>query len=795
MKKNYASIFIVLFTIAVIFWMNFALMPRESRTESPLSEFSEKRALKHIKVIADQPHYVGSENHKIVGNYLEKELQKLGLQTEIQEGFTLRDRGNLVKSRNILGRIKGQGTGKALLLLSHYDSAPHSASHGAADNATGVATILEGIRAFLHNHTKHQNDIIILFSDAEELGLNGAELFVEKSTYAQEVGLVLNFEARGTAGPSYMLLEVNDGNAEVIKSFADAKVPFPVSNSLMYSIYKMLPNDTDLTVFRESGKIQGLNFAFIDDHYNYHTQQDDVSHLDMASVAHQGSYLMPLLDHYSNANLSLTEAEDYNYFNTPFHFFYYPFSWNYILLLIAFGSFCLLVFFGLGKRLLNVNHIGQGFIKLLGSLLTVVLLAFVLWKILLLIYPQYQDIQHGFTYNGHSYIAAFILLSIAVAFLFYNNTSSEVQTANYSVAPLFLWLLLNLGVAIYLPGAGFLIIPVFFSLLMFGIYIITQRSSATVNTLLSLPALFILAPFVYMLPIGLGLKILAASSALTLLVFTLLLPIYGIFTRKILWSIVFLLSSFGFFIHAHLNSDFEAGKARPNSLLYVYDADADKALWVTYDKTLDPWTKTYLTNNPENAQALQRFSLFSKYGTAFTYSSEALVRTIAEPTITFTRDTIIGTQRHLKIRIESARDVNRYDIFADEATSIHNFTANGAKIISQKGSAYKRNGRKILSYYIVDNEPLELQFSIDAKQVLDMELFESSFDLMTNPLFKMERRSSTMMPMPFVLTDAVVVIKQVRPSPEARPIQIKRNFVLSDFTDTIPDLDAKIETE
>src|SRR5690606_5829290 len=104
---------------------------------------------------------------------------------------------------------------------------------------------------------------------------------------------------------------------------------------------------------------------------------------------------------------------------------------------------------------------------------------------------------------------------------------------------------------------------------------------------------------------------------------------------------------------------------------------------------------------------------------------------------------------------------------------------NGAKIISQKGSAYKRNGRKILSYYIVDNEPLELQFSIDAKQVLDMELFESSFDLMTNPLFKMERRSSTMMPMPFVLTDAVVVIKQVRPSPEARPIQIKRNFVLS----------------
>jgi hypothetical protein len=28
----------------------------------------------------------------------------------------------------------------------------------------------------------------------------------------KEVGLVLNFEARGTSGPSYMLMETNGGN-------------------------------------------------------------------------------------------------------------------------------------------------------------------------------------------------------------------------------------------------------------------------------------------------------------------------------------------------------------------------------------------------------------------------------------------------------------------------------------------------------------------------------------------------------------------------------------------------------
>ena len=95
------------------------------------------------------------------------------------------------------------------MLLSHYDSAPHSFSKGASDDASGIATILESIRAFLHNKTPHKNDIIILFTDAEEIGLNGAALFVTQHKLAKDVGLVLNFEARGSSGPGYMLMETN----------------------------------------------------------------------------------------------------------------------------------------------------------------------------------------------------------------------------------------------------------------------------------------------------------------------------------------------------------------------------------------------------------------------------------------------------------------------------------------------------------------------------------------------------------------------------------------------------------
>jgi hypothetical protein len=285
MKKNYVSLYSTLFFLAILALAFLTMMPQwTSEEEGSLTDFSTQRAFKQVRAISRQPHFVGSRNHEEVANYLLKELQKLGLETSIQEGYTLSDWGNLVKSKNLLARIKGTDSSKALLLLSHYDSAPHSYSLGASDAGSGVATILESVRTFLYNKTKHKNDIIILFSDAEELGLNGAALFVTQHQWAKEVGVVLNFEARGSSGPSYMLMETNGGNAGLVHEFAAAKVPLPASNSLMYSIYKMLPNDTDLTVFREQGNIQGYNFAFIDDHYNYHTAQDDSKHLSLIHI-------------------------------------------------------------------------------------------------------------------------------------------------------------------------------------------------------------------------------------------------------------------------------------------------------------------------------------------------------------------------------------------------------------------------------------------------------------------------------------------------------------------------------
>ena len=787
MKKNNYAIYSTLFLLAFLALAFFTMMPQwTSEEEGLLEEFSSQRAYKQVRAISQQPHYVGSKNHEEVANYLVGELEKLGLETSIQEGFTLSDWGNLVKSKNLLARIKGTDSSKALLLLSHYDSAPHSYSLGASDAGSGVATILESVRTFLYNKTAHKNDIIILFTDAEELGLNGAALFVTKHRWAKDIGVVLNFEARGSSGPSYMLMETNGGNKGLVTEFAAAKVPLPASNSLMYSIYKMLPNDTDLTVFREQGNIQGYNFAFIDDHFNYHTAQDDSKHLNKKSLEHQGTYLMPLLHYFANADFKKTHAtEDYAYFTIPFTFISYPFSWIMPMVLVAIGLFMLLLFVGVGKRILSFKEIGKGFIIFIGACITSGLIAYFGWKLLLNFYPQYNDLLNGFTYNGHYYIAGFVTLTIAICFVFYNLFSKKKTTINHFVAPLFIWLLINCGLAFGLKGGGFLIIPVFFSLIAFGFFILTQKSIIIINLICSIPALLIITPFIQMFPVGLGLKVLFGSAILTTLTFGLLLPVFGSYAKKRKWAFLFLAIASGFFAKAHVESGYELGKAKSNSLLYIYNADTRKANWVTYDTNLDSWTKSYIGNRPQNADLMKDTPLFSKYNSGFTFAAEAPIKDIPQPTIEFLEDKTFNSRRYLKIRITPNRNVNRYDVFINESVTLFNFRANGVKAIGQKGIKYERKkGKKIVSYYVVKNEPLELQFSTDYLKSLNMVLLESSFDLMKNPMFKMYRRQNWMMPTPFVLNDAVVIQKKIIPNAVVVPLfkkvaqvaQVKDNF-------------------
>ena len=294
--KKCAQLFPVLILFGAIY-IGFSSMKSSVKTDenTSLTEFSLNNSLNHLKEISKEPHFSGSKGHENVRKYIVSELEKMGLEVEVQEQMAMDPKHRTTaNTKNILAKINGSAKGKSLLLMSHYDSEPHS-SFGASDAGSGIAVILEGVRAFLANNNQPRNDIIICISDAEEIELLGAVAFVNQHPWAKNIGLALNFEARGSGGPSYMFIETNGGNKKLIEAFSKANTPYPAASSLMYSIYKLLPNDTDLTILRQDGDINGFNFAFIGDHFDYHTALDTYERMDRSSLKHQASYLMPVM--------------------------------------------------------------------------------------------------------------------------------------------------------------------------------------------------------------------------------------------------------------------------------------------------------------------------------------------------------------------------------------------------------------------------------------------------------------------------------------------------------------------
>jgi hypothetical protein len=287
--------------------------PDPQPATAPLSGFSAERAMAHVAEIARRPHPVGSAEHTRVREYLVGELGKLGLDVVRQRAVVRRETPTLRMARveNILARVAGTDSTGALLLASHYDSVP--AAFGAADAGSAVAALVEAMRAF-RTGPAPRNDVILLLTDAEELGLLGARAFVEQHPWADDVRMTINFEARGTYGPAWMF-ETSAGNGALVAEWA-ALVPDPAGSSLTYEIYRRLPNDTDFTEFKRL-KTAGLNFAFIGGVERYHTPGDAIEALDRGSVQHHGETALRLARRFASMDLGSLQARDAVYFTVP----------------------------------------------------------------------------------------------------------------------------------------------------------------------------------------------------------------------------------------------------------------------------------------------------------------------------------------------------------------------------------------------------------------------------------------------------------------------------------------------
>jgi hypothetical protein len=752
-----AFLFIVLAAILAIYSQS---PPDAASEDAPLEQFSSARAIGYLRPLSAAPRPVGTTAHDEARRFIIDRLNDIGIVAEVQEATPV-SRGSRSPFaagtvRNVVARLAGSDSTRALMIAGHYDSVANS--RGAGDNGSAVAAMIETARA-LKSGPALKNDIIFLFTDGEEAGLLGAKGFVEEHPWSSDVGLVLNFDARGNSGPSIMF-EASPGNGWLVRQLASA-TPFPNASSLTFDLYRLLPNETDLTVFKQAG-IPGMNFAFIEGSAYYHSPADVDGSLDERSLQHQGYYMLSLARHIGNIDLTGTRASDAVYFNVPGPILvHYPVSWTIPLIGAVVAGLIGLTIAGFRKRYLSAAGVAMGAAAFLVELIAAAGVAYLAWTVIGLLYGGYTDMPQGDTYNSIYYIVALALLGTAAFMSLYSLFRKRIGFHNLVAGALAIWMLVTVAISIYIPGASYLFLwPMLSGLFAWGLTF-GQREIRPVPLkrfvalcLLAVPAVILFAPVIRM-----------ASAALTvslfwpvilLLGFSLgaLIPQLELICSSNRWALAIVVAVAGVsaLATACSTSSFDDGHPKPNSIFYVLDTDQKKAIWASTDRAPDRWTSQFLSSGVQRGTMFDYFPLSPR----LYMKSEAPVAALPAPEVTLLDDTSDGEWRNLRLKVRSARLAPVISIYVDSDGKTVEAAVNG----KPAGGLITRGSSQFLagSFHGLTPEGFELTVKAPAPGSLKVKAVDRSYGL-ADTGFVFEPRRGDLIAAPLTSSDSIFVSK------------------------------------
>jgi len=789
------------------FWGIHQLQPPPAVPADAAPEaFSSGRAMKHLARIASVPHPVGSIEHRSVRGYILDELEQLGLEPHVQQAQISRNRGmqsvRIATVHNIVGRIRGTGGEKAVLLVSHYDSRLHTP--GATDDGSGVVAMLETLRALQHLPAL-ANDLIYLFSDGEELGLLGARAFVEQHPWIVDVGLVLNFEGSGTTGHSLMF-ETGPNNRRLITEFAKA-APFPSATSLSYEIYRRMPNDTDFSVFKNRGT-PGLNFSCIDNRFDYHTMSDSLANIDERVVQHHGSYALALVRRFGDVDLTETKPGNSVYFNTiGFGFAHYAEVWILPLNLLALVGLAATLALGFRAGRLQVVQLLGGVCSLVVHVVVPAVVAACLIRAIArsfegaewwLLYYNHRLLLAGFSclalaivallhvgfvraWRLRATIAVFAALigllrlgdllgwpsalgALAACGLIHLLLRRPIGAWNLALGALIGWTVLAFVVGFLIPGASYLFTWPLLLALAPAAWTFRRKAEMTPTLtdaaalgIFAIPAVLWFSGLVYLFYVAMGLSMAGPAIALIGLSLTLLIPQLQALTATRPWILPAGAGLAGslLLLVATMGADFDGRFRRPSSLWYALDADSGEASWNSAELHADAWSTAYLGEAPQRDDI-----------TGFLPSSLAEILRAAAPSldleppeVTLVEESRLGDGRVLVLRVASARNAPMINVFFPPGSRIVAARVNGRLIEPSHDESSEGNARWWRwRYYAPPDGGFELKLKIDAADALELRVTDFSYGF---PAFEdLPLRPAESMPAPYTLSDMTVVTRR-----------------------------------
>jgi hypothetical protein len=155
-----AVLLVVCWLLLVIVVVEYDRPPSAVSAGAALPLFSADRALNHLAHISRAPHPINSSEHDQVRDYILNTLKNMGLRHDVQKASINAQGKGPVVVENVVGRLKGSGDGKAVLVVAHYDSV--ATGPGASDDGAAVAAILESVRV-LKSIPQLRRDVIVCF--------------------------------------------------------------------------------------------------------------------------------------------------------------------------------------------------------------------------------------------------------------------------------------------------------------------------------------------------------------------------------------------------------------------------------------------------------------------------------------------------------------------------------------------------------------------------------------------------------------------------------------------------------
>lgn len=554
--------------------------------------YSAENVRRHIEVMAAEPHFIGSQENEKVRDYIVAQFKQLGIEAVVEAQFVQQRRpGNafmrLAKPENIIARLKGKGTGKAVMVMGHYDSVLNSP--GAGDDVHAVANILETARILAAE--ERENDIIFLITDGEERGLFGAEAYAENHDLS-EIGVLLNYEARGNSGQS-ISFEWSDGNAWLVKQLRKVGKR-PIANSMSYEIYDRMPNGSDFTIFKDEG-VPGINNAFIGGFSYYHSPDDSPERLDYRSVQHSGENMLRLTRHFANLDLSNVKSQNASFFNLFGLLIIYPVWLDTVLILLSIVAWLILLMGWIKNKKMTAGQWLLSFAGILVAIGLAVGAAMGLGSLIYGLYPHYEVFYAGQYYNHEWYLLAVVGLSTVLLWLSLSRLQDRLGMPGLQMAYVTLVQVLLLCVYFLAPTATYIMaIP------LLGLYLALFLSNETevvaeggetvwkgILTMLLPIGFWTVATFLIYLAFSLsllpgpvlfcGLFVLASAVAF---------PSWWQKSSRIL-PYTGIALFVGAMLIAHIQSKPTEAKPLPSDLFHFSDVDADEAFWATNDRNIN----------------------------------------------------------------------------------------------------------------------------------------------------------------------------------------------------------------